>query len=83
MKDELKDAMTASIEKVQAVEDFLNDWYGVNDLFETAANAGSVLLGIPQGTIAADDMKWLRNLIDQHVMMANLLKKFENGETRA
>lgn len=79
MKDELKDAMTASIEKVQAVDDFLSDWYSVNDLFETAANAGSVLLGIPQGTIAADDMKWLRNLIDQHVMMANLLKKFEKG----
>lgn len=79
MKDELKDAMTASIKKVQAVEDFLSDWYSVNDLFETAANAGSVLLGIPQGTIAADDMKWLRNLIDQHVMMANLLKKFERG----
>ena len=83
MKDELKDAMTASIENVQAVEDFLSDWYSVNDLFETAANAGSVLLGIPQGTIAADDMKWLRNLIDQHVMMANLLKKFEHGEERA
>jgi len=82
MKDELKDAMTASIEKVQAVEDFLSDWYGVNDLFETAANAGSVLLGIPQGSIAPDDMKWLRNLIDQHVMMANLLKKFENGTQR-
>ena len=80
MKEELKDAMTASIEKVQAVDDFLSDWYNVNDLFETAANAGSVLLGIPQGTIADDDMKWLRNLIDQHVMMANLLKKFENGE---
>lgn len=79
MKEELKDAMTASIENVQAVEDFLSDWYSVNDLFETAANAGSVLLGIPQGTIAADDMKWLRNLIDQHVMMANLLKKFEKG----
>ena len=82
MKEEMKDAMTASIEKVQAVDDFLSDWYSVNDLFETAANAGSVLLGIPQGTIAADDMRWLRNLIDQHVMMANLLKKFEHGTQR-
>jgi hypothetical protein len=80
MKKEMKDAMTASIEKVQAVENFLKDWYEVADLFETAANAGSVLLAIPQGTIAADDMKWLRNLIDQHVMMANVLKKFENKD---
>ena len=83
MKEEMKDAMTASIENVQAVEDFLSDWYNVNDLFEAAANAGSVLLGIPHGIIADDDMKWLRNLIDQLVMMANLLKKFENGEARA
>lgn len=79
MKEEMKDAMIASVEKVQAVEDFLSDWYTVADMFETAANAGSVLLSIPQATIADDDLKWLRKLIDQHVMMANLLKKFEKG----
>ena len=79
MKEEMKDAMIASVEKVQAVEDFLSEWYSVSEMFETAANAGSVLLSIPQGTINDDDMKWLRNLIDQHVMMANVMKKFEKG----
>lgn len=79
MTDEMKDAMTASIEKVNAVEDFLSDWYSVSDLFETAANAGSVLLSLPPSIINPDDMKWLRNLIDQHVMIANVLKKFEKG----
>lgn len=84
MKEEMKDAMIASVEKVQAVEEFLNDWYSVNDLFETAANAGSVLLEMVNiSAVANDDLKWLRKLIDQHVMMANLLKKFEHGETRA
>jgi hypothetical protein len=29
--------------------------------------------------VANDDLQWLRKLIDQHVMMANLLKKFEKG----
>ncbi len=80
MKEEMKDAMIASVEKVQAVEEFLNDWYSVNDLFETAANAGSVLLEMVNiSAVANDDLKWLRKLIDQHVMMANLLKKFEKG----
>lgn len=84
MKEEMKDAMIASVEKVQAVEEFLNDWYSVNDLFETAANAGSVLLEMVNiSAVANDDLQWLRKLIDQHVMMANLLKKFEHGETRA
>lgn len=80
----MKDAMIASVEKVQAVEEFLNGWYSVNDLFETAANAGSVLLEMVNiSAVANDDLQWLRRLIDQHVMMANLLKKFEHGETRA
>lgn len=84
MKEEMKDAMIASVEKVQAVEEFLNDWYSVNDLFETAANAGSVLLEMVNiSAVANDDLKWLRKLIDQHVMMANLLKKFEHGEAGA
>lgn len=81
MKEEMKDAMTASIEKVQAVEDFLSEWYSVNDLFETAANAGSVLLEMVNiSAVANDDLQWLRKLIDQHVMMANLLKNFEKGD---
>lgn len=84
MSNENKDAMIASIEKVQAVEEFLNGWYSVNDLFETAANAGSVLLQMVNNwTMANDDLQWLRKLIDQHVMMANLLKKFEHGEAGA
>lgn len=80
MDEKLKDVMTADIEKVNAVEDFLSDWYSVSDLFETAANAGSVLLSLPPHIINPDDMKWLKNLIDQHVMMANVLKKFEKGD---
>lgn len=80
MDEKMKDAMIASIEKVQAVEDFLKDWYSVSDLFETAANAGSVLLELVNiGQISQDDVKHITNLINQHVMLANLLKKFEKG----
>ena len=78
---ELQDAISGCIERVKEVQDFLSDWYSVSDLFETAANAGSVLLSLPPAIINPDDMKWLKNLIDQHVMMANVLKKFEKGGT--
>ncbi len=81
MSNENKDAMIASIEKVQAVEEFLNGWYSVNDLFETAANAASVLLELMKlNVISDDDMNWFRQLIDQHIMMANLMKKFDRKE---
>lgn len=81
MNEEKKDAMIASIEKVEAVEEFLKNWYSVTELFETAANSGSVLLEIARSSYAIndDDLKWLQKLIDQHVMMANLMKKFEKG----
>lgn len=82
MEEIKKDAMIASIEEVEAIQEFLNDWYSINDLFETAANAGAVLLDLSvrcPKVINDDDMKHLQNLINQHVMVANLLKKFEKG----
>ncbi len=78
MENEKKDAMIASIEAVEAVKDFLSDMYSVSDLFETAANAGSILLefvNIKQ--LCDEDVKMLAKLIDQHVMLANLMKQFE------
>ena len=80
MDEKKKDAMIASIERVEAVEEFLKNWYSVTDLFETAANAGSILLELVNiKQLGDDDIKKLTRLIDQHVMMANLMKKFENG----
>lgn len=75
MKNEMKDAMIASIDKSEAIENFLRDWYSVCDLNETAANAGSVITNLViKGQCAADDAKWLMDLLDQHVMMTKLLK---------
>lgn len=80
MDETKKDVMIADIEKAEAIREFLQDWYSINDLFETAANAGAVLLDLSvrcPKVIADDDMKHLQRLIDQHVMVANLLKKFD------
>lgn len=76
MNNEQKDAMIASVEAVQAIEQFLQDYYSVYDLFETAANAGSVMLELVNlKQLSEDDVKMVTRLIDQHVMIANLLRK--------
>lgn len=76
MNNEQKDAMIASVEAVQAIEQFLQDYYSVYDLFETAANAGSVMLELVNlKQLSEDDVKMVTRLIDQHVMIANLLRQ--------
>lgn len=76
MNNEQKDAMIASVEAVQAIEQFLQDYYSVYDLFETAANAGSIMLELVNlKQLSEDDVKMVMRLIDQHVMIANLLRQ--------
>ena len=71
------------IENAEAVQEFLTEWYSVADLFETSANAASIMLSTTVGQLAPDEKKWLTDLLDQHVMMTNLLKKYDNGQTGA
>ena len=82
MNNEQKDAMIASVEAVQAIEQFLQDYYSVYDLYETAANAGSIMLELVNlKQLCDDDIKQITRLIDQHVMIANLLRQVsENGQ---
>ena len=81
MNNEKKDAMIASIENVEAIEEFLSEWYSVADLFETAANAGSVIIDLAAAKqLTEDDMKVLNSLIDQHILLAKILKNFERKE---
>ena len=76
MNNEQKDAMIASVEAVHAIEQFLQDYYSVYDLFETAANAASILLELVNlKQLSEDDVKMVTRLIDQHVMIANLLRQ--------
>ena len=83
MKDEVKNLTMslADAEAVQAIRDFLSEYYTVAELFEQAAKADSVMLGLVNcGALAQDEVKYLSNLIDQHVMLANLMKPFEGKE---
>ena len=80
MKEEQKKELNACIENVEAVQEFLEDWYSVAELYETAANATNVLLqNLEFGAFAPEEKKYITNLLDQHIMMTNLLKKIEQG----
>lgn len=80
MKEEQKKELNACIENAEAIQDFLEDWYSTADLYETAANATNVLLqNVNLDSFAPEEKKYLTDLLDQHLMMTNLLKKFEKG----
>ena len=80
MNEDQKKEMQQCIENAEEVQDFLQEWYNVPELFETAAKAGSIVLG-EFSHLCEESRKVLNALIEQHVMMTNLLKKFEKGGT--
>ena len=51
MKEEQKKELNACIENVEAVQDFLQEWYNVAELFETAAKAGVTAIIQPGGAM--------------------------------
>ena len=73
MKEEIKKELNACIENAEAVQEFLEDWYSVADLYETNANASNVLIQQNLDNLPPEEKKYLTDLLDQHVMMANLL----------
>lgn len=80
MTDNEKKELNACIENLEAVQEFLESWYSSADLYETAANATNVLLqNLEFGAFAPEEKKYITDLLDQHIMMTNLLKKFEKG----
>ena len=69
-----KDAMIASIDGVQAINDFLTDWWSVNELYEASAKAVSQLVSMAQRDPSIMTTE-LRDYINQHIMMIDLLKE--------
>ena len=69
-----KDAMIASIETVEAIEEFLSEWWSVNELYESSAKAVSQLVDLAQRDPKIMTVE-LRDFINQHIMMIDLLKE--------
>ena len=69
-----KDAMIASIDAVEAINDFLTDWWSVTELYESSAKAVSQLVDRAQRDPNFMTTE-LRDYINQHIMMIDLLKE--------
>ena len=69
-----KDAMIASIDAVQAIEDFLTDWWSVNELYATSSKAVTALCNVAGKDANFVDVT-MRDFINQHIMMIDLLKE--------
>lgn len=85
MNEEQKAKLIAEAENIEAIRDFLTEWYSVADLYETAAKATSVMLrlichGSHNAAIDPEERKSLQDLIEQHLMMIDLIKPFEGKE---
>ena len=76
--EETKDAMIASIETVEAIEEFLNVWWSVNQLYESSAKAVSQLIDMAQRDPKVMTVE-LRDFINQHIMMIDLLKEVQGN----
>lgn len=81
MNEEKKNEVIANAESVEAIRDFLSEWWSVSDLYESAAKASRELVyGISKGFISKDDAKEMSEMLEQHMMMIELLKPFERKD---
>lgn len=81
MNNENKDAMIASIEKVQAVEEFLSEWWSVSQLYETMAKVGATIISlVKHHQISEAELEDLNELLQQHNLILDIIKPFERKE---
>ena len=76
MEKTMKDAMIASVETVEAIENLITDWWSIEQLYETAAKSASVFAELREnGMICTEDYKVIRDLYEQHLMMVSICKE--------
>ena len=65
-----------NIQSDELVKDFLNDWYSVEDLYKTAAKAGSILINLAAiKQLNEEDTRVINALLEQHLMMTDIMDK--------
>ena len=83
MSTEKKDAMIASIENVEAIEDFLKEWWSVADLHETISKVSCTIINLTKRHQISDaELEDIDNLMQQHMMMIDIFKQFERKEEK-
>ena len=83
MSNEKKDAMIASIENVEAIEDFLKEWWSVADLHETISKVSCTIINLTKRHQISDaELEDIDELMQQHMMMIDIFKQFERKEEK-
>lgn len=81
MDDKKKEQVIAQLENIEAISDFFKDWWSVADLYESTAKVCGILMHVMENAnISSDEKKDVRNFIEQHLMMIDLIKPFEKKE---
>ena len=76
MSNEMKNAMIASVETVEAIDNLITDWWSIEKLYETAAKTASVFASLREkGLICEEDYKTVKDHYEQHLMMASICKE--------
>lgn len=79
MKQEEKGVLIANTEAVQAIRDFLSDWYDVPSIYKTIALAyGEVNFITSKKGIELGEMENITKVLDQCMMMVELLEPFKD-----
>ena len=81
MDEKAKAELIAQDEKLEAIKDFFESWWQVEQLYETATKATLAILYIIQSKgLNDEDSTALKELMEQHLMMIDLLKPFAENE---
>ena len=81
MNEKEKSQLIAEAENLEAIRDFFTQWWSAEQLFETAAKCSINLLSyINRGLICEEERKDFEQFVEQHMMMIDLLKKFQADE---
>ena len=81
MNEKEKSQLIAEAENVEAIRDFFTQWWSAEQLFETAAKCSINLLAyINRGVICEEERKDFEQFVEQHMVMIDLLKKFQSDE---
>ena len=76
MEKTMKDAMIASIDTVEAIENLITDWWSIEQLYETAAKFASIFVDLlGKKAITDEDYKVVKELYEQHLMMVSICKE--------
>ena len=81
MNQEEKSKLIAEAENVEAIREFFTQWWSVDELYETAAQASVTILGlVKRNQISAAEVQELEELMQQYMMMVDTIKPFARKE---